>query len=165
MIITLAIAFGPALVAFILANSLHFGHKINPVNRVGPWWRDCVFPPLVVMGISIFISLGITVIALGASVGKAKNLEAFYYENAAIFQESTEEMKEGVRDSQGRWFDAARLNHITVYSGHVRDYRDNVIFYNQDLRGRRYWENNMFLGWMNLNVDPEVKTLPSLGMR
>jgi hypothetical protein len=112
----------------------------------------------------IIIFLG-GVITFSTTNAHRFELESYYYNNKALMQEATQEILEGVEPGATIYFDAARLGHIQVFAGSVREYNTKTMKYNKDVRSRRYWEKNWMLGMFIVDMDPEVTYLPTLGIR
>jgi len=152
MIITLAIT----VACYLDGRTNHYQHEHTFIKFA--------LPAVSVLGGLMLglVSLVFTVMYIGTT-NSAKDLETFYLDNAPIFLEATEEIKEGVRDSSGYFYDAARRDHITVYNGQVQEYKLNVIVYNKDLRRHIFWQNNLFMKGVYGRVTPGTNPLPTLG--
>jgi len=155
----------PSLVMVLICVSLHVGFKTNPKNKVGTVGSDALVPATIVFAISLVVSSIVSIQMLVNTVGSARDLESFYYDNAALFQEATAEIKEGVEPSHALFFDSARMNHITVYAGQVREYQKNAVVFNKDLRRHKYWQEHPLFSVIYADVDPDVQSLPILGFR
>lgn len=164
MVLLLLVIMIPTLIIFAIALGIHLGFAQDKTNDVQAWYKDtawCLVGATLgtVVGIIIYISIAIN------STNSARDLETFYYDNSPILLEATQEIKEGVRESHGYFYDAARINHITVYAGQVQEYQHNAIVYNKDLRRHVYWQNHLLFKFVYGRVAGEVQALPTLGLR
>ena len=164
MVLLLLVIMLPTLAIFALALGIHLGFLHDKHNEVQAWYKDtawCLVGTVLgtVAAIIVYISIAV------GSTNSARDLETFYYDNSPILLEATQEIKEGVRDSHGYFYDAARINHMTVYAGQVQEYQQNAIVYNKDLRRHQYWQTHFLFKFVYGRVSKEVQPLPTLGLR
>lgn len=93
------------------------------------------------------------------------DMEAFYYENAAIYRDAVVQLKAGVpihtdETGQGAIFlESANLKQIESYAKAVNTERFALVNYNRSLRNTRHWQNSFMFGLLWANVSPDVKPI------
>jgi len=105
----------------------------------------CTFTIIFVLGAVIVgsLSLGFGI----SSVNRVNNFEAFYNNNAAIYEEAVEALEKGVpQDTSDSLIEGPNFKQIEAYKQTVIDKRDAIIDHNKSLKSHRYWEDSFWFG-------------------
>ncbi len=126
--------------------------------------------PLIVLGFIGTAGPLIALIVVGLVISiKTTNTaiveEAFYYENAAIYQDAVSQLKSGVpihTDELGQgalFLESANLKQIESYAKAVNVERWELVNYNESLRRTRHWQNSFMFGLLWANVSDDIKPI------
>ena len=153
--IILLILVATALVVGIGAAASHVSGDGFPLAFAGLFGGIGGFAALIAVSIAMPLTTTSTVM----------DMEAFYYENAAIYEDAVVQLKAGVpihTDELGQgalFLESANLKQIESFAKAVNMERFALVDYNKSLRSTRHWQNSFMFGLLWANVSPDLKQI------
>ena len=115
----------------------------------------------VVLGIMLVFVLLVSNLA---SAHACRNLEAFYYDNAEVYQEAVRGTEDALyielsEINSAKLLSAENWKQSTNLSDRIKEISDKYAAFNMELRLKRYWSQNPWTNWFIRQPTKDVKYL------
>ena len=150
------------VILLLIAATVLVGYVISRLSDSDDPLKFCIGLAAVV---GIIATAMLSLILPLVTAGTVVRLEAFYYENAAIYRDAVVQLKAGVpihTDELGQgalFLESANLKQIEAFAKAVNTERLALVNYNNSLRRTKHWQNSFMFGLLWANVSPDIKPI------